>query len=122
MSRKPPSNDSVRGVMEAIVMEAAKLGEDVEVRNLDEGVALRRVRDFAFIRKSGSAQVDLGLVMPTAHSSSGRLRSYSSATWPRVTHIVTLTSAGEVDTDVQDWIRLAYDSDGERRRSSRDDE
>lgn len=109
-----------RQLIEAIVLEAAKLGDDVEINSARDGVALRRRRNFAVIKPTGSAHVELGLVLPTARSTA-RLRPATSSfrLSARITHSVTLTTVGEVDREVQGWLRTAYDQDAERRRTKR---
>ncbi|HVT02043.1 MAG TPA: DUF5655 domain-containing protein [Thermoanaerobaculia bacterium] len=108
----------LRGILDEVTRQATRLGEDVVVYATKNYVSFRRVRQFAVVKPAGSTGVDLCLVLPTAHAGH-RLHAATSRPNDRITHTVSLTSAGDVDTEVVDWIRTAYDQDGERRRGAR---
>lgn len=108
----------LRAILDEIQRQTSKLGSDVQIYATKNQVTIRRVRLFAIVKPVGTDRVELGLVLPTAHAGH-RLQASTSRLNDRITHTVTLTSAGEVDREVVDWIRTAYDQDGERRRGAR---
>jgi len=128
--RQEPSDDDLiaaqygadraplRAILDEVIRQAEKLGDDVTVYATKTYVSFRRVRQFAVVKPQGSTGVDLGLALPTAHAGH-RLREAGSRPSERMTHTVSLASPGEVDSEVVSWIRTAYDQDGERRRGAR---
>lgn len=102
----------LRPVYDRLAREMESLGGDVVLDPRKTYVSVSRRRQFAVIQPSTGARVDLGLALPGVVPA-GRLESApSSLGSERVTHRVVLTSPEEVDGEVIDWIRAAYELDG----------
>ena len=102
----------LRPVYDAILFAARQLGDDLDIRPCLTHVTLARGRTFAIV-KPRLRSVRLGLRLPggPAEPPSERL---TPKPWMkgRATHFVDLASIGEVDGEVQGWLRQAYQARG----------
>ncbi len=110
----------LRTILDELIREAEKFGSDVEITAVKQHVSFRRARLFAIVRPHASGRVELGLALPTAHSGHRLVSSIGMKATPRMTHMVTLTSAGDIDIELRGWLRGAYDHAANRRRSPRE--
>lgn len=102
--------ESLRPIYEAIVKHVKTLGKDVEIAPKKTSVSLRRKRQFALIQPSTKARVDLGLKFNN-RPVKGRLES-SGPFGAMCTHRVQLTDVKQLDKEVLEWIKEAYDEAG----------
>lgn len=109
-----------RRTIAAIVDRAMKFGKDVIIDPDGGEIAIKRVRQFARIVPRSGGRIDLEMKLPTAVSTSRLMETRVGRN--RLSHYVTLTGPSDFDYEVETWLTNAYDHDGERRRSSRDDE
>ena len=98
---------SLKPIYDALTKAAKKLGKDVEVSPKKTYVSLRRRRQFALIQPSTKTRVDVGLnlkgVKPTKRlEASGSFNAMCS-------HRVRVTARKEVDKELTEWLRAAYD-------------
>lgn len=95
-----------RGLYDTLWTTVGQLGDDLDIAPTDSYVSLRRSgRKFAIVQP-GAAFLDLGIkrrgVEPTE-------RFQVAGSWnSMVTHRVRLTDAAQIDTEVLDWLRAAY--------------
>lgn len=102
--------EDLRPIYEAIRKHALLFGKDVEVAPKKTSVSLRRKRQFALIQPSTKTRIDLGLKFNNkAHA--GRLET-SGPFGAMCTHLVQLTELKQLDKQVLDWIKEAYDEAG----------
>lgn len=97
----------LRPIYDAILAAANRFGPDVEPAPKKAYVSLRRSKQFAIIQPSTATRVDVGInlkgVAPTTRlEASGSFNSM-------VTHRVRLASAADVDDELIQWLRQAYD-------------
>lgn len=90
-----------------IVKFATSLGADVEIAPKKTSVSLRRKKQFALITPATKTRIDLGLALK-GEEAAGRLEIYNAM----CSHRVRLESAKDFDTQVKDWIKLAYSRSG----------
>jgi predicted transport protein len=114
----PPADDLVsaqyegpkavlRPVYDAVLSAVEKFGSDVEIAPKKTYVSLRRKKQFAIVQPSTRTRVDLGLNLKGVEPV-GRLEG-GNVFGGMCTHLVKLTSVEEVDDQVKNWLRLAYD-------------
>lgn len=101
----------LRPILEEILVAAAGLGDDVQVAAHATYVSLVRRRQFAVVRVSTRATVELGLALDPA-TVNGRLEPAGSLGGERLTHKIPLRSVDEVDGGVRAWLAAAYAQDG----------
>lgn len=94
-------------IRDALLTMVTGFGEDVEIAPKKSYISLRRRKQFALIQPSTRTRVDLGINLP-GRSAEGRLEASGSFN-AMVSHRVRLTAADEVDTEVEGWLREAYE-------------
>src|SRR5439155_18908881 len=85
-------------------------GGDVEIAPKKGYLSLRRGKQFAMIQPSTTSRVDLGLILKDLPAA-GRLEPATGFN-ALFTHRVRLTGVTDVDEQVLDWLRHAYDNAG----------
>jgi hypothetical protein len=99
--------EALRPVYEAVLMAVEKFGNDVEVAPKKTYVSLRRKKQFAIVQPSTKTRVDLGLNLKGIEPG-GRLEG-GNVFSGMCTHLVKLTNPEEVDDQVRNWLKQAYD-------------
>jgi predicted transport protein len=102
--------ESLRPILDEVLRVVRKLGRDVRVEPCKTYVPVMRKRQFAVIRATAK-RVDLGLALPGVKAS-GRLqpaRKIGSA--GRINYRIPIANIGEVDDEVEKWLRRAYELD-----------
>lgn len=97
---------AVRPIYDAVMAQVAALG-GAEQAPKKGYMSLRRAKQFALVQPSTKDRVDLGLNLKGVEPA-GRLEAAGS--WnAMVTHRVRLTAAGQVDAEIGDWLRQAWE-------------
>jgi len=97
----------LRPVYDAIRVVTDRFGADVEYAPKKGYVSLRRSKQFAIAQPSIATRFDLGLNLKGVEPA-GRLEAAGS--WNAMcTHRVRLSGPGEVDAELADWLKAAYD-------------
>lgn len=102
--------EALRPIYDAIIDTVKTFGEDVEIAPKKTYVSLRRRKQFALVQPSTKTRVDLGLnlkgVEPTA-----RLEASGSFNG-MVSHRVRLSVKKEVNAQLKQWLKRAYQDAG----------
>lgn len=98
----------LRPVYDRLVAAVAGFGPDIELQARQTYVALVRGKQFAVIQPSTKTRVDVGLKLPGIPFG-GRLQPSAGTGSGSMTHRVSLTSTAEVDDELIDWLRAAYE-------------
>ncbi len=97
----------LRPIYEAVITAVSQFGSDVEIAPKKTYVSLRRSKQFAIVQPATRTRVDLGLILkdaaPTERLEGGNVFS------GMCTHRVRLTTEAEVDSEVINWLRQAYE-------------
>jgi hypothetical protein len=103
----------LRPLHDAILDAAAELGADVKACPCQTIVPLYRNHVFAQIKPSTRTRIDLGFAlgkydgeMPARLIDTG-----GKAKKDRITHRMEITKVEDVDDDVREWLKVAYDLD-----------
>lgn len=101
------AKESLRPIYEAVLATVTTFGDDVEVAPKKTYVSLRRSKQFAIVQASTKTRVDLGLnlkdVDATERLEGGKVFS------GMCTHRIRLSSAEDVDAQVEGWLKEAYE-------------
>lgn len=98
----------LRPIYDAVTAMVGKFGRDVEVAPKKTCVSYRRNKQFALIQPSTRDRVDVGINLKGV-AAGGRLEASGSFN-AMVSHRVRLTKKSEVDAELKDWLRKAYDA------------
>jgi len=94
-------------IHDAIMKAVEGFGSDVELAPKKAYVSLRRSKQFGLVQPSTRTRVDVGLKF-SDRAPEGRLEAAGS--WnSMVTHRVRLGSVDEVDDELVEWLRAAYE-------------
>ncbi len=100
--------DAVRPIFARLSSLIEELGPDVATEPRKTYVAFSRGRQFALLQASTPTRLDVGLVLPGADETE-RLRPAGSFGSGRITHRVSLAHEDEIDGELTEWLRAAYD-------------
>jgi hypothetical protein len=104
------NKDDLRHVYEKIISVVKEFGDDVEISPKNAYVSLRRKRQFALIQPSTRTRLDIGLNLK-GQDPEGRLEPSGSFN-VMCSHRIRTATPDDVDHDVIDWLRKAYDQAG----------
>ncbi len=104
---------ALRPIHDALVGLGRELGEDVRICPCKTIVPLCRRHVFAEIKPATLSRVDLGLALGgVERRPPGRLIDTGGlAKGDRITHRFALTSVADVDQEVAEWLRIAFEHD-----------
>jgi len=97
----------LRPLYDRLVEAATSLGSDVQIAPKKASVSLRRAKQFGLITPATKTRIDLGLNLP-GDAAGGRL----VATTGMCTHKVGLDNVSQLDDELLDWLREAYNRAG----------
>ncbi|MBN2044376.1 MAG: DUF4287 domain-containing protein [Anaerolineales bacterium] len=91
-----------------LIAEVSKFGKDVELAPKKSYVSLRRAKQFGIIQPSTKTRMDLGLNLK-GEKARGVL--IEGDKWSGMcSHRIEIHSLGEINAEVIDWLRKAYES------------
>jgi predicted transport protein len=97
-------------IYNSIMKEVQKFGDDLEVAPKKAYVSLRRKKQFALIQPSTKTRLDVGINIKGKESQD---RLETSGSWnTMVSHRVRLESKSEVNKELVQWIKEAYEAAG----------
>jgi len=101
----------LRPIHDALLKLCLGLGTDVKACPCQTIVPLYRNHVFAQIKPTTQTRIDLGFALG-AHKVEGRLIDTGGyAKKDRITHRIPISSLQEIDSEVRQWLKLAYEAD-----------
>jgi len=101
---------------DALVELALSLGGDIRICPCQTIVPIYRNHVIAQIKPSTRVRIDFGLALGDARPTKRLLDTGGFAKKDRITHRVEITAPRDIDDQVRQWLRLAYDRDREPAR------
>lgn len=98
-------------VHDRLLRLALALGNDVVACPGTTIVPLYRKHVFAQIRPTTKTRIDLGLALKGVATPARLIDTGGAAKGDRITHRIPLTSLAEIDDEVEQWLKTAYDRD-----------
>jgi predicted transport protein len=100
----------LKPIYDQLLAAALAFGPDVEVAPKKNSVSLRRARQFVLIQPTTKTRVDLGIQLKEQEPE-GKLES--GEMWNGMcSHRIQLSSPADIDDEVLDWMRQAYEAAG----------
>lgn len=93
-----------------LVSNIKKFGNDIEIAPKNAYVSLRRKKQFAILQPATKTRFEIGLNMKGVEPK-GKLEIISSAN-SMCSHKINLASENEIDKEVIEWIKTAYENAG----------
>ena len=97
-----------RPIYERLIAEIKKFGPDVEIAPKNANVSLRRKKQFALLHPITKTRFEIGINLK-GQEPQGKLLASGNA---MCTHKINLTELGDIDAEVMDWIKKAYQNAG----------
>jgi hypothetical protein len=103
----------LRPIHDALIELGLSLGKDVKVCPCKTIVPLNREHVFAEIKPATRTRIDFGLALKGARKKPPRrlIDTGGLAKGDRITHRIPLESVDEIDDEVKQWLKIAYDLD-----------
>lgn len=107
----------LKPIYDLVLEEVGKLGDDVEIAARKTYVAFVRKKQFGVIKPSTNTRVDLGLKLKDQAAAGllparGRLEDAGNFGSGSITHKVSLFAVDDVDDEIANWLRMAYEGVG----------
>lgn len=99
---------ALKPIYDAVVAAVQQFGDDVELAPKKAYVSIRRNKQFALVQPSTKTRVDLGINLKGVEPQ-GRLEASGSFN-AMVSHRVRLEKKSDVNKQVKDWLKQAYDA------------
>lgn len=102
--------EELKSIYEKLVAEINKFGSDIRITPKKDSVSFIRKKQFALIKPATKTRIDVGLKFKDK-SFGSRLQD-SGPFGAMCSHRVVLTSLAEVDPELLDWLKEAYQDAG----------
>jgi predicted transport protein len=100
--------EPIRPILTRLTSMIEELGPDVHAEPRQTYVAFSRGRQFAVLQPSTGTRLDVGVVLPDADETP-RLRPAGSFGSGRISHRISLAHEDEIDAELTEWLRAAYE-------------
>lgn len=97
-------------IYEKILADVLEFGEDVVVAPKNANVSLRRKKQFALLFPATKNRFEVGINLK-GHPAKGKLEAIETSN-AMCSHKINLSGVEDVDQEVMEWIRLAYEQAG----------
>jgi hypothetical protein len=101
----------LRPLHDSLIRHGLSLGDDVRVCPCRTIVPLYRNHVFAQLKPRSRARLDLGLALGDTKATGRVQETGGFAKKDRITHVIPITHAADIDAEVERWLRTAYDRD-----------
>jgi hypothetical protein len=102
---------ALRPLYDKLLQLGLKLGKDVKACPCQTIVPLYRKHVFAQIKPTTLTRIDLGLALGDMKTPKRVIDTGGFAKKDRITHRIEITSLKDIDDDVKQWLKVAYDRD-----------
>jgi hypothetical protein len=94
----------------SIIAHVMKFGSDVEIAPKKASVSLRRKKQFALLTPAAKTRFEIGINLK-GQKPEGKLEAVTSAN-AMCSHKINLAGNEDIDNEVFEWLRIAYDQAG----------
>ena len=105
------SKAPLRPIYDEILKVGLKLGKDVKACPCQTIVPLYRKHVFAQIKPTTTRRIDIGFALGDMKAKGRLIDTGGFAKKDRITHRIPLESVNEIDDEVKQWLKVAYDRD-----------
>lgn len=103
--------EALRPVYDELLRLGLSLGADVKASPAKTIVPLYRNHVFAQIRPATKTRIDLGFALGDTPATGRLIDTGGYAKKDRITHRIPVASLEDVDEEVRDWLKMAYEMD-----------
>jgi len=102
---------ALRPIHEALIAQGVALGSDVKICPCQTIVPFYREHVFAQIKPATRTRIDFGLALKGVKKKPPKrlLDTGGLAKGDRITHRIEIAAIADIDAEVKEWLRIAYD-------------
>lgn len=97
-------------VYQQLMAEIETFGNDIEIAPKNAYVSLRRKKQFALLQPATKTRFEIGIILK-GQESQGKLEKINTAN-AMCSHKINVASENDIDSEVIDWLRKAYENAG----------
>ncbi|MFY9151064.1 MAG: DUF5655 domain-containing protein [Prolixibacteraceae bacterium] len=101
---------NLKPLYEKLIIEVLKFGKDVEVAPKNAYVCLRRKKQFVILQPATKTRFEIGINLK-GQEPKGKLEAICTSN-AMCSHKINLTDIKDIDKEVIEWIKIAYDNAG----------
>ena len=105
------SKTALRPIYDEILKVGLKVGKDVKACPCQTIVPLYRNHVFAQIKPTTTKRIDIGFALGDMKPKGRLIDTGGFAKKDRITHRIPLESVADIDDEVKQWLKVAYDRD-----------
>jgi hypothetical protein len=105
------SKATLRPIYDEILKVGLKIGKDVKACPCQTIVPLYRKHVFAQIKPTTTKRIDIGFALGDMKAKGRLIDTGGFAKKDRITHRIPLESVNDIDDEVKQWLKVAYDRD-----------
>lgn len=105
------SRVGLRPIYDEVLKLGLKIGKDVKACPCQTIVPLYRKHVFAQIKPTTTKRIDIGFALGDMKPKGKLIDTGGFAKKDRITHRIPLESLKDIDDEVKDWLKVAYDRD-----------
>ncbi len=102
--------EHLKPLYEKLLSEVLKFGKDIEVAPKNAYVSLRRMKQFAILQPATKTRFEIGINLK-GQEPKGKLEGVNTSN-AMCSHKINLTDINDIDNEVIEWIKTAYDNAG----------
>jgi hypothetical protein len=102
---------SLRPIYDALLKLGLSVGKDAKACPCQTIVPLYRNHVFAQIKPTTRTRIDFGLALADTKAKGRLIDTGGFAKKDRITHRIEITSLKDIDDEVKQWLKVAYDRD-----------
>lgn len=102
--------EHLRPLYDRLMSEIQKFGGDIEIAPKNAYVSLRRKKQFALLQPATKTRFEIGIILK-GHEPKGKLEAINTPN-AMCSHRINLADAKDIDGEIVDWLKLAYDNAG----------
>jgi predicted transport protein len=109
ISRQYQGKEHFKPVFDRLISEISSLGSDIEIAPKNTYVSLRRKKQFVTLQPATKTRFEIGINLK-GQEPKGKLEAEKPNSM--CSHLIKITEIGDIDKEVLDWIKSAYDNAG----------
>jgi predicted transport protein len=109
VTKQYQGKESLKPIYEHLLAEIQTFGKDIEVAPKNSYVSLRRKKQFALLNPATKSRFEIGINVKGVEAS-GKLIAEKAGSM--CSHKINLNSIDEIDSEVLDWLKKAYEAAG----------
>ncbi len=110
ITKQYQGKENLKPLYDKLIVEIQKFGKDVEIAPKNAYVSLRRKKQFAILQPATKTRFEIGINLK-GEAQKGKLEAINSAN-AMCSHKINLTDIKDIDAEVIQWLKTAYDKAG----------